>query len=375
MPRSPRATARPRRRSRVRASPARQHHGGARDDQRLDERGGRRPVDHSVDRRRPLGRQRERGQDLRRRLHHDHPATADNPTGTTHVLTAQVFVNRGDGAGYVAAPNGTAVSFALLSGSVGSFVGGSGCTTTGGACTATITSTAGGADTVQASMSLSVGGLSLTRTTGTAAPGHANSGNAGKNWIPPTTPPSPPSPPSPPPPTPTTPTTPIPPSPPVQTFTPPAPTTPAPPARKPAPFTPPSRPKIAIVKSPKNHHEPWQRPPDGREGRRRDRAELHEARPRHARTRSVTEVHVQPGVGQARLRQRRDRLRQAAEGTACHGQRPCRGAREVQDGLERAREVHGVGENGFDAWGGRGSAPTRRRRARQATRFRPGRRR
>ncbi|HZQ04692.1 MAG TPA: hypothetical protein VFA88_11825 [Gaiellaceae bacterium] len=177
------------------------------------------------------------------------PGTADNPTGTTHVLTAQVFVNRGDGAGYVAAPNGTAVSFALLSGSVGSFVGGSGCTTTGGACTATITSTAGGADTVQASTSLSVGGLSLTRTTGTAAPGHANSGNAGKNWIPPTTPPSPP---SPPPPTPTTPTTPIPPSPPVQTFTPPAPTTPAPPARKPAPFTPPSRPKIAIVKSPKN---------------------------------------------------------------------------------------------------------------------------
>src|SRR5579862_212079 len=176
------------------------------------------------------------------------PATADNPTGTTHVLTAQVFVNSGNGGGYVAAPNGTSVGFALLSGSVGSFVGGNGCTTVSGACSATITSSAGGTDTIQASTTLSGGGLSLTRTTGTAAPGHANSANAVKNWIPPSSPPpSSPPPPSPPPSSP--PPTPTPTPAPVPTVTPTRIPTPAP-VR--APLAPPSKPRIGIVKSPKS---------------------------------------------------------------------------------------------------------------------------
>ena len=36
---------------------------------------------------------------------------------------------------------------------------------------------------MQASTTLSVGGVSLTRTTGQAAPGHANGANATKNWV------------------------------------------------------------------------------------------------------------------------------------------------------------------------------------------------
>ena len=75
------------------------------------------------------------------------PASANNPLNATHTLTAQVFVDAGGGAGYVAAPNGTTVTFTLLPGSVGSFIAGNTCTTASGACTVTTTSSTAAAPT------------------------------------------------------------------------------------------------------------------------------------------------------------------------------------------------------------------------------------
>ena len=112
------------------------------------------------------------------------PPSAVNPINTTHTYTAHVFVNNGSGT-YTDAPNGTVVTFAFVGAHVGSFVAGNQCTIANGAGTCTIdtTSTKPGDDTMSASTTLSVGGVSLTRTTGTAAPGHANGDNAVKNWV------------------------------------------------------------------------------------------------------------------------------------------------------------------------------------------------
>src|SRR5262249_5063380 len=113
---------------------------------------------------------------------------ASNPLNVTHTYTAHVFVNNGSGAAYTDAPNGTVVTFTLLPGSVGHFTGVNTCTITNGlgTCTVDTTSSVAGDDTMQASTTLAVGGVTLTRTTGQPAPGHANSGNAVKHWIPPT---------------------------------------------------------------------------------------------------------------------------------------------------------------------------------------------
>jgi len=116
------------------------------------------------------------------------PPEATNPTNTNHIYTASVFVDAGQGAGYVAAPNGTSVSFQLLAGSVGSITAGNPCTTSGGSCQVTTTSSVGGNDTMRATTTVVVGGVSMTRATGTAAPGHANSADAIKHWVPPTPP-------------------------------------------------------------------------------------------------------------------------------------------------------------------------------------------
>ena len=110
------------------------------------------------------------------------PATATNPLNATHVFTATVFVNDGSGAGYVLAPNGTPVTFSFVGGHVGSFTSSANCTTTGGSCTTTDVSSTAGDDTVRATTTLSVGGVSMTRATGTTAPGHANSADAAKHW-------------------------------------------------------------------------------------------------------------------------------------------------------------------------------------------------
>jgi hypothetical protein len=112
------------------------------------------------------------------------PATASNPTGTNHTLTGHVNVN--PGTGFVNAPDGTTITFSLTNagGATATFVGPSTCTTAGGtgSCTVVISSPTGGTTTINASSTVTVGGVSLTRTTnGTAG----NSGPATKTWIPP----------------------------------------------------------------------------------------------------------------------------------------------------------------------------------------------
>jgi hypothetical protein len=118
---------------------------------------------------------------------HINPPTATNPTGTTHVLTSNVMVNDGQGGGFVPAPNGTVITHTIVSGP-GSFVGGiSTCTVTNGlgSCTVTITSSVAGTTVVRASVTLSVGGISLTRTTNDGV--HGDGSDAQKIWQPPAT--------------------------------------------------------------------------------------------------------------------------------------------------------------------------------------------
>jgi hypothetical protein len=103
-----------------------------------------------------------------------------NPVGSPHVFTAHVDVNLGDGNGFVPAPNGTQISFSIASGP--GTISASPCTTGGGtgSCTATLTSATAGTTVVNASTTISVGGVTLTRTTnGTAG----NSGPATKIWV------------------------------------------------------------------------------------------------------------------------------------------------------------------------------------------------
>jgi len=107
------------------------------------------------------------------------PATASNPIGTTHTLTGHVNVN--PGSGFVNAPDGTTITFSIVSGP-GSFVGPSSCTTSGGtgSCTAVITSSVVGITTVKASTNVIVSGVQLHRETGDGLAG--DSANAQKTW-------------------------------------------------------------------------------------------------------------------------------------------------------------------------------------------------
>ena len=93
---------------------------------------------------------------------HINPPVDTNPVSATHTFTARVFVNDGGGAGYVAAPNGTAVTFAYVGGHVGDFkpdvpagTNPNPCLTVGGSCGIDTTSTSAGNDTMRASASLS----------------------------------------------------------------------------------------------------------------------------------------------------------------------------------------------------------------------------
>jgi hypothetical protein len=109
------------------------------------------------------------------------PPTATNRVGTDHVLTGHVNVNDGSGAGFVNAPAGTTITFALTG--AGAFDGPSTCTTSGttGSCTVQIKSTATGSSTVTASTTVTVGGVALTRTTGDGLAG--DGAPAQKTWV------------------------------------------------------------------------------------------------------------------------------------------------------------------------------------------------
>ena len=132
------------------------------------------------------------------------PLVDNNPVNTNHTLTATVLQNKGDGAGLVAAPNGTCVVFTLSNagGATATFTapddgnncGGTGsnlddCLTSGGTCAVTITSPTTGTTTINAFTTFDIvtpqGTESVTRDTDpatlpTAGPG--GSGPALKRW-------------------------------------------------------------------------------------------------------------------------------------------------------------------------------------------------
>src|SRR6185369_12035484 len=120
------------------------------------------------------------------------PLTATNIVNQAHTITATVqqddgipAAGGGDGVtGFGPAPNGTLVTFSLLNNTAGAaFVGAvNTCTTAGGTGTCTVqinTSTPGGVD-IHATTTFSVGGVSLTRATGT---GGLNSADAHKTYV------------------------------------------------------------------------------------------------------------------------------------------------------------------------------------------------
>ena len=107
------------------------------------------------------------------------PETAFNVVGDPHVYTATVKVN--DGTGFANAPDGTTVTFSKASGpGVIAPVNGQ-CRTTDGTCTVAIISATTGVTSVHATTTLTVGGVSLTRSTGDENAG--DGGNATKTWV------------------------------------------------------------------------------------------------------------------------------------------------------------------------------------------------
>jgi hypothetical protein len=115
------------------------------------------------------------------------PLDATDPTGDHHTLTATVQVDDGSGAGLVPAGDDETINFSIVSGP-GHFIDDiDSCLTTGGtgACSVQITSDEGGTTVVQATTTVNVGGVALTRTTGDGV--HGDSDNAQKHWVPPTT--------------------------------------------------------------------------------------------------------------------------------------------------------------------------------------------
>ncbi|HLW54852.1 MAG TPA: hypothetical protein VKW06_18600 [Candidatus Angelobacter sp.] len=93
------------------------------------------------------------------------PLTATNEINTPHTFTATVQQN--PGTGFVNVPDGTTITFSLSNNTANaSFVGPNTCTTTAGSCSITITGTQAGSVTITASSTVTVSGVSLTRTTG-----------------------------------------------------------------------------------------------------------------------------------------------------------------------------------------------------------------
>ena len=104
--------------------------------------------------------------------------SATNPVGVAHTFTAHVNVN--NGTGFVNAPDGTAISFTIVSGP-GAFTSATPCATSGGtgSCSITLVSNVTGATVVSAQATVVVSGVSLTRqTNGTGG----SSGPATKMW-------------------------------------------------------------------------------------------------------------------------------------------------------------------------------------------------
>ena len=117
------------------------------------------------------------------------PLVDTNPINQEHEFTATVQQDDGltppDGDavdGFGPAPNGTVVTFSFVQNDIGAvFVDDDNtCTTTNGSCIVKINSSSPGVVIVSATTTFSVGGVSLTRTTGT---GGLNSANAQKTYV------------------------------------------------------------------------------------------------------------------------------------------------------------------------------------------------
>src|SRR5207249_1403786 len=97
------------------------------------------------------------------------PANATNAVGQDHVLTVTVQQNKGTGAGFVNAPNGTKPTVSLVdSNGAANSISANTCTNPGtvnGKCTVTFTSPSAGKVTGNASVTFNVSGQSLTRDT------------------------------------------------------------------------------------------------------------------------------------------------------------------------------------------------------------------
>jgi hypothetical protein len=108
------------------------------------------------------------------------PPSANNAVATRHTVTGHVNINGGSAPGN--APEGTTISFSIVSGP-GSFVDGANtCTTIGttGSCAVQITSPTPGTTVVRATTDVGVAGQTLHRATGDANAG--DSADAAKNW-------------------------------------------------------------------------------------------------------------------------------------------------------------------------------------------------
>jgi hypothetical protein len=101
-----------------------------------------------------------------------------NEVGDPHTVTGHVEIN--DGSGWVDAPNGTEIDFSIASGP--GDLSAPSCTTSGGGgeCSVTLTSSVAGVTKVDASTDVTVGGLSLHRTTDNLA---GNGGPLTKTWV------------------------------------------------------------------------------------------------------------------------------------------------------------------------------------------------
>jgi hypothetical protein len=108
------------------------------------------------------------------------PQTATNPVGTNHTLTGHVNVN--DGTGYVNAPAGTTITFSIVSGPGALSAPTCATVLATGSCSVTLTSGTVGTTVINASTTVVVNGVTLTRSTGDSHVG--DSPNAQKIWTP-----------------------------------------------------------------------------------------------------------------------------------------------------------------------------------------------
>lgn len=106
------------------------------------------------------------------------PASATNPVGEAHEITATVAQFNGSNTEEPVA-DGTVVTFSFVGATDAVFVGGNTCTTTGGVCSIFINSNSVGTTTIHAAVTINVGGISIVRETdGTGL----NSGDATKTY-------------------------------------------------------------------------------------------------------------------------------------------------------------------------------------------------